>query len=213
MFKNRKDAGIKLAGKLKEMNVVPDIVIAIPKGGLEVGYEIAQSMGCKLSVVISRKFPFPNQPESGFGAIAEDGSSYVVPGFADRISNSVLDDVTKKQMEEIKRRRSIFRAGKPFPDIKGKRVVLVDDGIAMGSTMMASISCCKNAGPAQLIVASPVSSRTVASKLNDMADGVLVLESPDNFRAVAQVYEDWYDVSDLEALELLKTAKEKGIYL
>lgn len=212
MFKDRKEAGFRLGEALKKFSGQEPIVLAIPKGGIEIGYEVAKSLQCPFSVLITRKLPFPEYPESGFGAVAEDGSTYIVPGMEKKVPESTFEDVYRQQVDEIKRRVSVLRGGKPLPEITGKTVIITDDGIAMGSTMMASIAYCKKNNPARLIIASPVASPRTVSAIGREADDAVILETPEDFQAVAQVYRDWYDVSDMEALSILEDAKNEGYY-
>ncbi|MDW7733185.1 MAG: phosphoribosyltransferase [Methanolobus sp.] len=204
MFEDRRDAGEKLGKALdryKEENV---LVLAIPRGGVEVGCQVARYLDAEFSLLITRKLPFPDNPEAGFGAIAEDGSTFVFSDAAMWLSQGMMDRIVQEQSGEILRRIEILRNGKPLPEISGRTVILVDDGLAMGSTMRASIMFCKKRGVRKIIVAVPVAGREVAEDIGNIVDEVVVLETPDNFMAVAQVYRNWYDVSDEEVLEILR---------
>ena len=205
MFYDRKDAGKKLAKALEryknEQNL---LVLAIPRGGVEVGYEVAAYLDADFSLIVTRKLPFPNNPESGFGAIAEDGSTFVFEYAAGELNKQRVVQIKKEQQEEIGRRVQALRKGKPLPEIEGKTVVLVDDGLAMGSTMRASIKLCRKRNPEAVVVAVPVAGERVKRDMDRLADDVIVLETPPNFRAVAQVYENWYDVTDNEVIVIMK---------
>lgn len=205
MFRDRKDAGQKLAQALLKYKGEDLLVLAIPRGGVELGYEVAKTLACDLSLVICRKLPYPDNPESGFGAIAEDGSVYINPMAAAHVPDSVIKQIIHEQSLEIVRRIQTLREGKPLPDIKDKTVILVDDGIAMGSTMHTAVELCKKHKAKKIIVAVPVAGRRSIEEFSHMVDEIIVLESPSHFHAVAQVYENWYDVSDAEVLNLLKT--------
>lgn len=205
MFDDRQDAGKKLARALQEYKDKCALVLAIPKGGIEVGSHVAQYLNAELSVIVSRKLPYPDNPEAGFGAIAEDGSVYIIKGAAIWLSKQKIDRIIEEQRSEIKRRIGLLREGSPLPPIKDRTVILVDDGIAMGSTMRASIMLCKNRNAGKIVVAVPVSGEAVVREIGSVVDNTIVLEKPWNFRAVAQVYRNWYDVSDSEAIEILKT--------
>ena len=204
MFKDRKDAGQKLAEALKIYKEEDPLVFAIPRGGVELGYEIAKILDADLSLLICRKLPFPSNPESGFGAMAEDGSLYINELAAASVSHEEIEQIIAEQSLEIKRRIQTLREGKPLPSIKGRTVILVDDGIAMGSTMHVAVELCRGKGAKKIIVAVPVAGRETIQKFSQMADELIVLESPVDFYAVAQVYENWYDVSDQEVLGFLK---------
>lgn len=204
VFRSRRDAGDRLSRKLERFQDRNPLVLAIPKGGVEVGTRIAGHLGAGLSVVIVRKLPFPGNPESGFGALAEDGSLYLHPSAGVRISRMTVERIMAEQRREIARRIELLRGGNPLPDITGRTVILTDDGIAMGSTMQASIRLCRNRRAGRLVVAVPVAGVHTARAVASLVDELVVLTVPSNFRAVAQVYADWYDVSDQEAVRILR---------
>lgn len=203
MFKDRKDAGKKLGRALAKYRNTDALVLALPKGGTEVGYEIAGELNLDFSLLISRKLPMPGNPETGWGAIAEDGST-VILRYGDHLSTERKNRIIEEQKNEIKRRISELRKGKPLPKIAGRTVILTDDGIATGSTMLASLKMCANQKAKAVIIAAPVGGVDIIRKLKNNADEVIVLETPFNFRAVAQVYENWYDVSDREVKDIMQ---------
>ncbi len=205
MFIDRKDAGQKLAAVLQIYKEQNPLVFAIPRGGVELGYEISKALNSDFSLLICRKLPFPVNKESGFGAIAEDGSLYINELAASSVSEKEIKEIIAEQGLEIKRRIQTLRDGKALPLIKGRTVILVDDGIAMGSTMHVAVELCKKAKAKKIIVAAPVAGRQTIEKFSKMVDEVIILESPVPFYAVAQVYENWYDVSDEEVLRFFKT--------
>lgn len=212
MFIDRQDAGKKLAKaliKYKDKNV---LVLAIPKGGIEVAYEIAKFLNAELDLIISRKLPLPFNPEAGFGAISEDGTTFIYIDAFKWLSPDEIEKIKKEQIAEIKRRIEVLRKGKPLPEIKGRTVILADDGLAMGSTMRVSIGLCKNKKAEKIIVAVPVAGADIADEIRELVDELVVLEVPDFFRAVAQVYFNWHDISDNEVIEILKKyEKEKNV--
>lgn len=205
MFADRTDAGKQLAKELEKYKNQNTLVLAIPRGGVPVALEVAKYLDAELSMVIARKLPFPYNPESGFGAVAEDGSTVILRAAAANLSQETIESIIEDQKQEIKRRIKILRGGQPLPNMQDRAVILVDDGIAMGSTMRASIKTCNNHHPSRLIVASPVGSPEVARalKLKDAVDETVILEKPKFFRAVAQVYEHWHDVADHEVLAIM----------
>ncbi len=205
MFKDRKEAGQKLAEALQTYKKESPLVFAIPRGGVELGYEISQALDTDFSLLICRKLPFPHNTESGFGAMAEDGSLYINEWAASSVSDKEIEKIISEQGHEIKRRIQTLREGKALPEIKGRTVILVDDGIAMGSTMHVAVELCKKAKAKKIIIAVPVAGHQTIEKFSEMVDEVIVLESPVPFYAVAQVYENWYDVSDEEVLRFFKT--------
>ena len=209
MFKDRKEAGEKLAKRLEKYKNKRVLVLAIPKGGVEVGYEVAKYLNADFSLVISRKLPLPYNPEAGFGAIAENGSSFIFNWAEKELSKSEIEKIKKQQKSEIKRRIKVLRKGKPLPKISGRIVILIDDGLAMGSTMIATIMLCKKKKAKKIIVAVPVAGESVADNIKKMVDEIIVLEKPKFFQAVAQAYENWYDVSDREVLEIMEKYNAK----
>jgi len=203
MFEDRKDAGKRLGDALQSYRDSDPLVLAIPRGGVEVGYEVAKALAADFSLLICRKLPYPDNPESGFGAIAEDGSLYINEAAAAHTPQAVIEQIIQQQREEVKRRIVTLRGGKPLPEMGGRTVILVDDGIAMGSTMHAAVALCRKQGAGEIVVAVPVAGQYAIQEFRHLADGIVVLESPPNFYAVAQVYRNWYDVSDEEVLEIM----------
>jgi putative phosphoribosyl transferase len=204
MFKNRKDAGEKLAQALEKYRKENPVILAIPRGGVEVGLQVAAKLNADFSLIIARKLPFPDNPEAGFGAIAENGSTFIFENAYYWLAGETIEEIKQQQIAEIERRIQALRKGDPLPDISGRTVIIIDDGIAMGSTMRAAIELCKNKKAGKIVVAVPVAGREVAEKLQEKVDELVVLEIPAYFRAVAQAYERWYDVSDEEVLDLLR---------
>lgn len=204
MFKSRKDAGEKLALALEKYRAENPVILAIPRGGVEVGLQISKKLGADFSLVISRKLPFPDNPEAGFGAIAENGSTFILENADSWLARETIEQIKQEQIVEIERRINVLRGGKTLPDIAGRTVILIDDGIAMGSTMRAAIELCRNRKAGKVVVAVPVAGKEVADAIAKEADELVVLEVPVDFRAVAQAYENWYDVSDEEVLDLLR---------
>jgi len=204
MFKNRKDAGEKLSRALEKYMAENPLILAIPRGGVEVGLQVARKLNANFSLIIARKLPFPDDPEAGFGAIAENGSTFIFENAYYWLAGENIERIKQQQIAEIERRIKTLRGGNPLPDMKGRTVILVDDGIAMGSTMRAAIELCKSRKAGKIVVAVPVAGKEVADEIKGKVDELIVLQIPANFRAVAQVYENWYDVSDEEVLDLLR---------
>jgi predicted phosphoribosyltransferase len=210
LFEDRRDAGLKLAKMLENRQDESVLVLAIPRGGVEIGYQVAKHLGAEFSLLISRKLPFPNNPEAGFGAVAEDGSTFIQEDAARELSAETMERIVERQKHEIQRRIAVLRKGRSLPAIAGRTVILTDDGIAMGSTMRASIKLCRNEQAAKVVVAVPVAGTRVAAEIAALADDAVILVQPPFFRAVAQVYRRWYDVSDREVIEIMdKWHKEK----
>lgn len=204
VFIDRRDAGFEV-GKLlkaeyKDRNV---LVMGIPRGGVEVACEVAKVLHGQLSVLITKKLPHPNQPELAIGAVAEDGSIYIT-AHGSRLGEETIKRIVDEQLEEIRSRVQRFRNGKPLPDMQGRTVILVDDGIATGSTIVPAIRLCKNKGAAEVVVASPVSGQNYVSDISLLADEIVIVEQPEEFYAVGQVYEDFHSLSDEEVITLLR---------
>lgn len=204
MFKNRKDAGEKLAQALERYRAENPVILAIPRGGVEVGLQVSKRLEADFSLIIARKLPFPDNPEAGFGAIAENGSTFIFENAGYWLAGDTIEQIKQEQIAEIDRRVNALRGGNPLPDIAGRTVILIDDGIAMGSTIRAAIKLCRNRNAGKVVVAVPVAGREVADAIAKEADELVVLEIPVHFRAVAKAYENWYDVSDEEVLDLLR---------
>lgn len=202
-FKDRKDAAKKLSLSLEKYKDENPIVLAVPKGGVEIGYELSRYLNSDFSIVITRKLPLPHNPEAGFGAIAEDGSTFVFENIYRQLDENVVKNIQEKQKEEIERRKLVLRKNRPLPQIKERTVILTDDGIAMGSTMRATIKMCKKKEPKKIIVAVPVASHRVSIEIDELVDETIILTNPVDFQAVAQVYENWYDVTDEEVIAIM----------
>ncbi|KKI00268.1 phosphoribosyltransferase [Methanosarcina sp. 1.H.T.1A.1] len=212
MFKNRKDAGEKLAQVLEMYRPENPLILAIPRGGVEVGLQVSRKLGADFSLIIVRKLPFPDNPEAGFGAIAENGSTFIIKNAGYWLARETIEKIKQEQIAEVERRVNAFRGGNPLPKLSRRTIILVDDGIAMGSTMRVAIKLCRARKAGKIVVAVPVAGREAADAIAKEADELVVLDIPVYFRAVAQVYENWYDVSDEEVLDLLRQRiSEKGI--
>jgi putative phosphoribosyl transferase len=207
MFKDRNEAGAQLSLMLKEYKDKEGVlVLALPRGGVVTGYEIACYLNVPLDVVIVRKIGFPGQPELGIGAVSETGtvvlnqfiiSTYGVP--SDYIAREV-----SRQKEEISRRVKLYRRGKELLALDGKTIILVDDGVATGATMKAAINTLKEEKLTKLIVALPVAPPDIADELEKMVDEFVCIETPIDFTAVGAYYHDFTQVSDEEVVELLQ---------
>ena len=212
MFRDRADAGGKLGKALEAYRNQNVLVLGIPRGGVETAYYVAKYLNADFSVIVSRKLPFPDNPEAGFGAITEDGSIFLIEHFKGYLPGRVVQRIVEEQKQEIGRRVAAFRQSQLLPPIEGRTVIVVDDGIAMGSTMRASVMLCRNKNAGRVIVASPVAAPDTVDTFKRVADDVVVLETPDLFQAVVQVYLNWYDLSDDEVLTILAHwEKEKSV--
>lgn len=212
MFIDRKDAALKLAKALEKYKDKNAVVLGIPRGGAETAYYVALHLNAELSLLVSRKLGHPANPEYAFGAIAEDGSIYLNPSSSGQLSDKTIQEVVNEQKKEISRRINILRKGKPLPELKGRTVILVDDGIATGATIFAAIEMCKKRNARKVIVATPVSGYEMEGELANKADEVVILEKPADYYAVSQAYQSFYNLSDDDALGFMQRwESEKSI--
>jgi putative phosphoribosyl transferase len=181
-------------------------IFAIPRGGVPVGYEVAKFLEAPLDVIVARKLHVPWNPEAGFGALAPDGTAVLneemVADFG--IDEKVVREVKKEVLEEIKRREKVYRGEKIFPKIKNKIVIVVDDGLASGYTMMAAVDFLKKKKPAKIIVAVPTSSESAYAEVKEAADETVSLYVQKGYPyAVASFYKEWRDLTDEEVINYL----------
>ena len=204
IFKDRTDAGIEL-GKILERKYKDRkaLVLGIPRGGVVVAHQIAKILNGELSVVITKKLPHPLQEELAIGAAAEDGSFYLT-SLGKRMDIKAVQSILIAQEKEIQSRIGRFRKGKSLPEMKNRIVILTDDGIATGSTIVPAIQLCKKRNAEMVIVAAPVSGEQYVSEIDELADEVVIAEQPEMFYAVGQVYEDFHHLSDEEVIQLLE---------
>jgi putative phosphoribosyl transferase len=210
MFIDRTDAGSKLAQRLTNyMGIKGVLVLALPRGGVVTGFEIARSLHARLDVLIVRKIGAPRQPELAAGAISETGTVVlnpdVVSGYG--ISKDYIEDAIIRQKEEIARRSKLYRKGGSISNIKGKIIILVDDGVATGATMKAAIETLKKEKIKKLVVALPVAPPETANELKKMVDEFICLETPPYFVAVGNYYQDFTQVSDEEVVRLIEKSQ------
>ena len=175
-----------------------------------VGYEVAKELGCPLDVVISRKVGAPAQPELAVGAVAEDGVVFVDEEIAGLVgvSRDYVERRAREEQREVRRRAEEYRGGREMPDLSEKTVILVDDGLATGLTMMAAVHMARNKGAEKVVVAVPVSPPETVAKLRRHADEVICLETPTNFYAIGQFYERFDQLTDEETNSILRKSRE-----
>jgi putative phosphoribosyl transferase len=210
-FVNRVDAGKRLASALKNFSGKHGIVLTIPRGGVVVGFEIAKVLNLPLDVIIPRKIGAPDNPELAIGAVAEDGTTILDNNLIKYlgVSREYIKEESERQKQEIGRRLKLYRQDTSYPDLKGLDVIVVDDGIATGSTMKAALASVKNRGAASVTVAVPVGSPSTIEELNEMADRVVCLYTPEYFQAIGEFYTDFSQTSDEEVIGLLRESKQR----
>jgi predicted phosphoribosyltransferase len=208
-FHDRTDAGRRLAAKLQRLAGRDDvIVLALPRGGVPVGFEVARALGAPLDVFLVRKLGVPGREELAMGAIASGGVRVVNEEVVRMLGlgEDELDAAAADELAEMRRREEAYRDGRPAPDVTGKTVVLVDDGLATGSTMRAAVQAVRKLGPKRVIVAVPVGAGDTCRAFRDVADEVVCLHAPEHFYAVGNWYEEFTQTTDDEVRELLATS-------
>jgi predicted phosphoribosyltransferase len=206
MFRNREDAARQLAQRLKGRELHDPVVLAIPRGGVVTGAVLARELGAQLDVVLSRKLRAPEQPELALGAISEDGRLYLNEygrQVQELIGNYLVRE-RRLQHAEIARRKKLFRDVCPQAPITGRSVIVTDDGIATGSTMIAALPTVRTQNPRELIVAVPVASPDRLEEVRRWCDDVVCLLTPERFGAIGQFYKDFTQVEDEEVVQLLR---------
>jgi len=209
IFRDRIDAGRRLAEKLDHYAGRPDvIVLALPRGGVPVGYEVARALGAPLDVFLVRKLGVPGREELAMGAIASGGVRVLNEDVVSElcIPQHWVDIVATRELEELRRREAVYRDGRPAPDVRGKTVILVDDGLATGASMRAGVAALRKLGPSRIVVAVPVGAQQTCNEFRDVADEVICAETPDPFYAVGSWYADFDQTTDEEVRELLARA-------
>lgn len=209
MFQDRFDAAQQLLPLLEKYNSQPNtVVLAIPRGGLELGYVLAKGLHLPLDVIFTKKIGFPLNPEYAMGAVS-DLHVFVDEEFHDmpEIQDYVTQEVTKIR-KVIKERNATYRKNMPPFDIENKTVIVVDDGVATGSTLLATIALLREYNPHKIVVALPVSSAQAFKKIQEQADEVVSVQVPTNFQSVGQFYTKFDQVEDQEAIRLLHEANE-----
>lgn len=209
MFRNRENAANKLGIALEKFLEHKPLVLGIPRGGIEIGYHVARHLNCDFNAIIVRKLGYPQQPEAAFGTLAEDGSLYFDPWSNKYLTKEIIEKVIKREKKEIKRRVDAYRNGKELPDLEHRVVILVDDGIATGATVFAAINMCRNKKAKEIVVAVPVSGVHQITKLQALADEVIILEVNDHFFAVSQGYQEFVNLSDREVTHLMDMWRKK----
>jgi len=210
-FRDRRDAGRQLASNLGTYKNKDDvIVLALPRGGVPVAYEVSKELGAPLDVFVVRKLGVPGHEELAMGAIASGGVLVVNESIVRSlgISRTIIDRVAAREQEELAAREREYRGGHSMPDVRGRTVILVDDGLATGSTMRAAITAVRKQHPACVIVAVPVAAPTTCDELSREVDQILCLETPEPFYAVGSWYENFSQTSTEEIRELLEQARE-----
>ena len=204
-FTDRTDGGEQLANRLVELGIEADLVCAIPRGGLPVGRVVADRLETPLDVVVASKIGAPSNPELAIGAVAGDGSYWLNDSLVSQlgVSDDYIQDEREREAEAARRKVADYRGGDPLPDVAGKRVILVDDGIATGATAIACLRQLQATDAEAVILAVPVAPPSARDELSDEADRVVSVAEPRPFGAVGRHYREFGQVTDAEAIALL----------
>jgi len=210
-FRDRTEAGRLLAAKLTAYANRPDvIVLALPRGGVPVAYEVARALNAPLDVFLVRKLGVPGYEELAMGAIATGGvrvlNDQLVGGL--RIPDYIVDEVAASEQQELTRRERLYRGDRPAPDVRGRTVILVDDGLATGATMLAAVKALRQQQPARIVVAVPTASPETCEQLRAEVDDIICAITPEPFHAVGLWYEDFSQTKDEEVRDLLARSEQ-----
>jgi putative phosphoribosyl transferase len=209
-FADRKTAGVALARAVQRIKLTPPVlVLGLPRGGVPVAYEVAQALRAPLDVMVVRKIGLPGQPELAIGSIASGNIIVREPGAEEHLAafDVPFEELAELERTELKRRERAYRADAPPLDLRGQTVVLVDDGLATGATMLAAVRAARHAGAASVIVAAPVASDEAAAVVGAEADEMVILKTPAFMFAIAQWYKNFEQVEDAEVRALLDRSR------
>jgi len=209
IFRDRTEAGQVLASKLtKYLNQVNTVILALPRGGVPVAYEIGKELGLPVDIFVVRKLGVPGHEELAMGAIASGGVRHINRDVVDqlRIDSETIDVASRREQKEIERREQLYRGQRPPVDVRNKTVILVDDGLATGSTMRAAIAALRQHRPARIVVAVPAAAPQTCSEIADEVDEIICAATPEPFYAVGQWYQEFSQTTDEEVRDLLAHA-------
>jgi putative phosphoribosyl transferase len=204
-YRDRREAGRRLAVELADLAAARAVVVALPRGGVPVGVEVARSLGAPLEILAVRKLGAPGNPELGVGALAEDGTGVLDPSSVGMLgmSEAMLEATLERESAELRRRVERYRGGRPAVPVEGRAVIVVDDGLATGLTVLAAVRALRKRGARTIVVAVPVGSSEAIAMLRDDADSVVCAMVPERLMGVGLWYEDFAPVSDEEVVSLL----------
>jgi putative phosphoribosyl transferase len=205
IFKDRVEAGRKLAEALKRYRGKDIVVLGIPRGGVVVANEVAKELEAPLDIVVSRKIEAPGEPEFALGAVTQEGEVIMDRQAAESLGATpqYLDDQIRKKREEVKDRMRMLRGDAPYPELEGRTIIIVDDGIATGSSVSAAVMSVKKRRPKEIIVATPVAPKDAVETLSEDNTKVVSLETPSAFLAIGEFYQDFGQVEDIEVKRII----------
>jgi predicted phosphoribosyltransferase len=206
IFNNRKDAGKQLSEKLAQFKGSKTIVLALPRGGVPVGYEVANRLNLPLEIIVSRKIGAPLNPELGIGAISENNSMVIDQNTVEllNITQKQIQEIINEQKKELERRIKLYRNGRSLPNLSDKSVILVDDGLATGVTAQAAVIALKKQNPKNIIFAAPVCARKSANQLKHAVDKIACVFSPHDLQAIGAYYRNFDQLTDEKVIKLLR---------
>jgi len=211
-FRDRREAGRLLGAALAAYANRPDVlVLALPRGGVPVAYEVARALGAPLDVFLVRKLGVPGHEELAMGAIASGGVRVINDELvrALRIPDEVIEAIVEQEQQELARRERLYRGARPPPDVRGRIMILVDDGLATGATMYAAVKALRQQQPARIVVAVPIAAPETCEQLSGEVDDIICTVTPESFYAVGLWYEDFSPTTDEEVRDLLSRASEQ----
>jgi predicted phosphoribosyltransferase len=208
LFADRVEAGKKLAEAMLKFKDKDVVILGIPRGGVVVANEVAKALGAPLDVVVTRKIEAPGEPEYALGAVTQEGDVIIDRQAAESLgaTQEYLDDQVRKKREEVRERMERLRGNTPYPRLEGKVVVIIDDGIATGSSVGAAVMSVKKRHPKEIVVAVPVAPADAVETLAEQGAEVVCLETPGPFLAIGEFYRDFNQVEDLEVMRILAKA-------
>lgn len=211
LFDDRRDAGRQLAARLQEYHHADTVVVGLPRGGVEVAYEIALALEAPLEVIVVRKIGAPSQPELAVGAVAPGGITVLDEDLIDELglTSKALDSVAARAREEVKRRVREYVGGEDLPELRGRTAIIVDDGLATGATARASILAARHAGADKVVLAVPVCASTTAAEMARVVDEFVCIERPERFVAVGVWYRRFDQTTDAQVIELLEEGRDE----
>ena len=211
LFDDRRDAGRQLAARLDAYGDGRTVVIGLPRGGVEVAYEIAEALEAPLDVIVALKIGAPAQPELGIGAVAPGGITLLDERLVDELglSDEAVERASTETREEMQRRIREYRGGEEMPDLRGRTAIIVDDGLATGVTARAAIRAARNAGARGVVLAVPVCAAQTAFEMKAEVDELVCIESPERFVAVGIWYRRFGQTTDAQVIELLEEARDE----
>jgi predicted phosphoribosyltransferase len=212
LFHDRRDAGRRLAVPLREKGLEDPVVVALPRGGVPVAFEVADALDAPLDIALVRKLGAPGQPELGIGALGEDGA-VILDGDATRalaVTSEQIEAMVRRESAELERRRRLYRDGHEAIDVRGRTVILVDEGLATGVSAVAAVQVLRARSAARVVVAVPVCPAGVQRRLGEQLGELVCLEQPSRFGGVGAWYEDFSQTTDREVVELLAASRSTG---